>query len=155
MQKTRRTEAKRSRKKEQKARANGRKGLDFGFFIFVCIVLAGTGIFILVQHQLAVSSELKRLKIEDKITAEKTKEETLKIQLAKLKSPDRILRIAQDELGMVAPYSIIYLRYKREANGKVICRSSYERRSQEANTNGTGYQPVTPGQEQGRSITQR
>lgn len=147
--------AKKSRKKDRPARMKRRGGLDFGFFIVVCMVLAGIGVFILVQHQLAVSSELKRQKFEKMIVGERASQETLRIELAKLKSPARVSRIAQDELGMVEPYGIIYLRYKRDANGKIICRSSYEKRSQEARPNGIGDEPVSPGQEEDRSITQR
>ena len=155
MAKMKRAGAKRSRKKDQPARSKRRKGLDFGFFILVCVILAVIGVFILVQHQLAVTSELKRQKFEEMVNGEKAKQEALRIKLAKLKSSARVSRIAQDELGMVEPGAVIYLRYKRDSNGKIICRSSYEKRSQEAHQNETGGEPGSPGQEQDRSITQR
>jgi cell division protein FtsL len=155
MTKVKRAGAKRSSKKKEQAKSKRSRGLDFGFFVLVCVLLAGIGVFILVEHQHTVTSELKRQKIEKKIAGEKTKQETLRIKLARLKSPARVSRIAQDELGMVEPGGVIYLRYKRDSNGKIVCRSSYEKRSQEAHQNQTGDEPGSPGEEQDRSITQR
>jgi len=155
MAKVKRAGAKKSRRKKKPAKSERSKGLDFGFFILVCVLLAGIGVFILVQHQHTVTSELKRQKIENIIAGERAKQETLRIKLARLKSPARVTRIAQDELGMVEPGGVIYLRYKRDSNGKIVCRSSYEKRSQEADKNQTGDEPGTPGEEQDRSITQR
>lgn len=155
MEKMKRAGVKRSRKKRKPARSKRRKDLDFGFFILVCVILAGVGVFILVQHQNSVTSKLKQQKIEKHIAGEKAKQEALRIKLARLKSPARISRVAQDELGMIEPGGVIYLRYKRDSNGKIICRSSYEKRSQEADQQQTGDEPGSPGGEQDRSITKR
>jgi cell division protein FtsL len=148
-----RSSAKRSRKRGKPTKSGRRKGLDFGFFIFICLILAGIGVYILVQHQHAVTSELKQQKIEKQISSEGVKQGNLRIKLASLKSPPRISRIAQDELGMTEPGGVIYLRYKRESNGKIVCRSSYEKRSQEAKRQQTGGETGSPGGEQDRSIT--
>ena len=147
-----RSKAKRSRKKRKPAKSGRRKELDFGFFIFICLILAGIGVYILVQHQDAVTSELKQEKIEKHISSEGAKQATLRIKLASLKSPPRVSRIAEDELGMTEPGGVIYLRYKRESNGKIVCRSSYEKRSQEAELQ-TGGETGSPGGDQDRSIT--
>jgi len=155
MAKMKRSGVKRSVKRRKPARSKRRKGLDFGFFILVCVILAGIGVFILVQHQLTVTSELKEQRVEKQIDGEKAKQESLRIKLARLKSPARVSRIAQDELGMVEPGGVIYLRYKRDSRGKIICRSSYEKRSQEEDQNQTGHETGSPGGEQDRSITQR
>src|SRR5450756_1349366 len=96
MEKMKRAGVKRSRKKRKPARSKRRKDLDFGFFILVCVILAGVGVFVLVQHQHSVTRELKQQKIEKQIAGEKAKQETLRIKLARLKSPARISRIAQD-----------------------------------------------------------
>lgn len=115
--------------KRTRGRPRARKGLSFGFFLFVCVMLAGTGVFILVQHQFAVMSELKVDKVERRIAGEKARQKSLRIELARLKSPARTSRIAMDELGMVEPGGVIYLKYGRDAKGNMVCQSSYEKRS--------------------------
>jgi cell division protein FtsL len=155
MAKMKRAGSKKSRKKRKQARSRRRRDLDFGFFILVCVILAGIGVFILVQHQYSVNSELKKQRIEKQVTDEKDKQEALRIELARVKSPDRVSRIAKDELGMVEPGAVVYLRYKRDSNGKIVCRSSYEKRSQEANQQQTGGEPGSPGPQQNPSITKR
>ena len=106
-----------------------KKGLDFRFFVVVCLLLAGTGVFILVQHQFSVYSDLKGRQIEKKIEQEKESQKSLRISLARLKSPARIARIAQDELGMSEPTGVIYLKYSRDTNGNLVCQSTFEKRS--------------------------
>lgn len=112
-------------KKSKRAR---KRGLGPAFFIFVMLMLAGTGVFILSQHQFAVTNELKIDRIEQKIVAQKAKQRSLRMKLARLKSPSRIVRIAQDELGMVDPGGIIYIKYGRDSSGNLVCQSSYEKR---------------------------
>lgn len=113
-----------NRKKERP-----KKGLNFRFFLVVCIVLAGTGVFILVQHHYSVSSDLKVRQMEKEIEQEKERQKSLRISLARLKSPDRIARMAQDELGMSEPTGVIYLKYSRDTNGNLVCQSTFEKRS--------------------------
>ena len=110
-------------------RSRAGKGLSFGFFLLVCAILAGTGIFILVQHQYSVTNELKSGKIDRQIAGEKAKQKGLRLKLAKLKSPSRISRIAQDELGFQEPGAVIYMKYGRDAQGNMVCQSSYEERT--------------------------
>ncbi|MHB8894878.1 MAG: FtsB/FtsL family cell division protein [Candidatus Geothermincolia bacterium] len=103
-----------------------KKGLNLGFLFLVFIFLAGTGVFMLVQHQCAVRSDLKTRRLESSISAEKSKQESLRLTLARLKSPGRVARIAIDELGLSEPGGVIYLKYARDASGNVVTQSTYE-----------------------------
>lgn len=115
------------RKETRNRRSNS---FSFGFFLVVCLILAGTGVFILVQHQYAVTNELKVDRIDQNILSNKARQKSLRIKLAKLKSPGRVARIAEEELGMVEPGGVIYLKYRRDQNGKLVCMSTYEKRSE-------------------------
>jgi len=119
------------RNKPASRRASRARGLNFRFFMLVCSVLAGIGVFILVQHQLSVTCEVKSAKVAKQIAGEKTKQEFLRIKLAKLKSPARVTRIAQDEIGMVEPGGVIYLKYGKGADGQPSCQSAYEKRNEQ------------------------
>jgi len=103
-----------------------RKGLSFGFLIFVFVFLAGTGVFMLVQRQFAVSCDVKVRKLQARIDAEKSSQESLRLSIAKLKSPGRVARIASDELGLGDPAGVIYLKYAKDASGKMVCASTFE-----------------------------
>ncbi len=115
--------AARSTKKKPKKR------LNFRFFVVVCLILAATGVFILVQLQYSVSSDLKVREIEQAIEAEKADQKSLRVSLARLKSPARITRMAQDELEMREPTGVIYLKYSRDEEGNLICQSTFEERA--------------------------
>lgn len=108
----------------------GRKGLGFGFLVFVIFFLAGTGVFMLVQHQYAVRCDLKANKLSQEVSNEKSRQERLRLSLARLKSPGRVARIAYDELGLSEPGGVIYLKYERDAKGNIVCESTYEERAE-------------------------
>lgn len=114
----------------ERKKTRARRGLGPGFFMVVLFLLAGTGIFILSQHQFTVGNELKIEKFEGKIASEKVKQKSLRIKIARLRSPSRIVRIAQDKLGMVEPGGVIYLKYGRDSSGHLVCQSSFEKRSE-------------------------
>jgi len=105
---------------------SGRKGLSFGFLIFVFIFLAAIGVFMLVQRQFYASCDVKARKVQAQIDTEKSKQESLRLSIAKLKSPGRIARIASDELGLCDPTGVIYLKYARDPSGKMVCASTFE-----------------------------
>jgi cell division protein FtsL len=121
-----------ARKQETKARAPRNRGLSFGFLIFVFLFLAGTGVFMLVQHQYTVRCDLKTERLSSKIANEKSRQETLRLSIARLKSPGHVARIASDELGMGEPMGVIYLKYARDAKGNIVCQSTFEQRTSPA-----------------------
>ncbi|MDD5748290.1 MAG: hypothetical protein PHP64_04445 [Actinomycetota bacterium] len=91
----------------------GRKSaaLGFRFFVTVCVILASTGIFVLVQRQFVVRNEIEMRKIEERIGSEKEVQEKLRVELARLESPGRVERVAKDVLGMCEVGRVIYLRF--------------------------------------------
>ncbi|MBN1288060.1 MAG: septum formation initiator family protein [Actinobacteria bacterium] len=101
---------------------------SFRFFVLVCVLLAGLGIFILVQQNYSVTNDLKIREMEEKIEAQKGKQKELRISLARLKSPARITRIARDELGLDDPGQVVYVMYTRDAGGNMVCQSCLEKR---------------------------
>jgi hypothetical protein len=109
-----------------------RKGLTPGFFAVVCLLLVGTGGFIVLQNQLAVTSDIRSVGVDSRIEAEKARQKSLRVQLAQLKSPDRVARVAQDELGMKEPDGVIYLKYGRDRRGDIVSQSTYEQWSEPA-----------------------
>jgi len=131
MQRKRKPDKKdRAKPKAPKARAKKtrQRGLSFGFLIIVLVILAGTGVFMLVQRQFAVRCDIKSTRLEASISAEKSKQESLRLTLARLKSPGRITRMAGDELGLTEPSGVIYLKFTRDAKGNMVCQSTYEKR---------------------------
>jgi cell division protein FtsL len=117
--------------KEKARRPKERKGLTFGFLMLVLLILAGTGVFMVAMQQGAVSSDLESRRVEQDIAAEKAAQKSLRLDLARLNSPGRIARIAQDELGFAEPGAVIYLKYTRDSNGKIACQSTLERTERE------------------------
>jgi len=145
---TRRSAAHAARGKKEKPK----KGLTFRFFLVVCLILAATGVFILVQLQYSVSSDLKVREIDQAIEGEKADQKSLRVSLARLKSPARITRMAQDELQMSDPTGVIYLKYSRDEEGNLICQSTFEERVKAPPKKvDTGYEPgpVTTGEPSG------
>lgn len=108
---------------------SGAKGLTLGFMVFVILFVAGSAFFVLVQRRGMMGCEVKARRIESKIAMEKSRQERLRLSLAKLKSPGRVARIASDELGLTEPAGVIYLKYERDAQGNMICQSTFEERS--------------------------
>lgn len=123
--KTKTKKAAEARGKDGRAKRQG-KGLNMGFLFLVFLFLACTGVFMLVQHQFTVRSDLKRRGLESRIEDEKAKQESLRLNLARLKSPGRVARIATDELGLADPGGVIYLKYARDAAGNLVTQSTYE-----------------------------
>ena len=121
-------------------RPRGRKQITFGFMMLVLFILAGMGVFMVAMQQIAVSNDVKSRRVEKSVAAEKTRQKSLRLELARLKSPGRIARIAQDELGFCEPGAVIYLKYSRDGSGNVACQSTFERISKEP--------PKKPGQDQ-------
>jgi cell division protein FtsL len=119
------------RKVKKARRTKGRKGLTFGFLMMLLFILAGIGVFVVAMHQGAISNDLSALHVEQKIAREKTKQKSLRMSLARLKSPGRITREATDELGLLEPTAVIYLKYTKDGNGNIICQSNYERTEEE------------------------
>jgi hypothetical protein len=99
--------------------------------MLVLFVLAGMGVFMVAMHQGAISNDLRSTRLEQKISAEKTKQKSLRVSLARLKSPGRVTLEATDELGLSEPSAVIYLKYTKDSNGNIACQSNYETTAKE------------------------
>jgi len=104
-----------------------KRGPGFGT-LAVLLLLAAACMFALTQNQFAVRCDLKVMRLKDNVTAEKFEQERLRLNLARLKSPERVARIAIDELELSEPDGVIYLKYTRDANGELSCQSALEKR---------------------------
>jgi cell division protein FtsL len=145
------TDKKKCKKKTRATRE--RKGLTFGFLMMVLFILAGTGVFMVAMQQGAVSKDLAERRIEDKEAAEKAKQKSLRVEIARLQSPDRVMKIADDELNMTDPSTVIYLKYSRDHSGKVTCQSTTEYGS-EPQSQTAGTQP-SANEENSGNLTRR
>jgi cell division protein FtsL len=103
-----------------------RKGLTLGFLMLILFILAGMGVFMVALHQGALTNDMSALKLEQKISEEKTRQKSLRMSLARLKSPGRVTREATDVIGLTEPSAVIYLKYTKDANGHIICQSNFE-----------------------------
>ncbi len=94
--------------------------------MLVLFILAGMGVFMVAMHQGALSKDFSVTRLEQRISAEKSKQKSLRMSLARLKSPGRVTRVATDELGLSEPTAVIYLKYTKDGNGNIVCQSNYE-----------------------------
>lgn len=60
-------------------------------------------------HVLLVQSEFRLVRLEEKADAAERRYEQLRLEVAQLSSPERIVRTAQERLGMVVPDEVSYL----------------------------------------------
>jgi hypothetical protein len=115
-------------RKRSRRGGRGKGRLTVGFLVAVLLALTAIAFFIQIQQQLAARSDLKVRAVEKSIAREKAQQKQLRIVMARLKSPGRVARIAQDELSMGEPTGVIYLKYSRDANGNTACESTFEKR---------------------------
>jgi cell division protein FtsL len=72
--------------------------------------LVGLGLFATVVFHVVITQNQFRLDdLRDKATVEQTRYERLRLEVAHLESPDRVVATAQDRLGMVQPAKVSYL----------------------------------------------
>lgn len=60
-------------------------------------------------HVLLVQSEFRLIRLEEQADAAERRYEQLRLEVAQLSSPERIVRTAQERLGMVVPDEVSYL----------------------------------------------
>lgn len=102
------------------------RGLSVGLVFVILVFLAATGVFMLVMRQCTVRADLEMRKVESRIADERSRQESLRLTLARLKSPGRVARIAGDELGLTDPSGVIYLKYSRDSSGNLSTQSTFE-----------------------------
>ncbi|MDD5447623.1 MAG: cell division protein FtsL [Actinomycetota bacterium] len=113
------------KKKAPKGKAEKKPG--FWFLISVSFVITLICVFSLVLLNFAAANAAKEEKVQSQIEEEKSKQRDLRGELARLKSPERISRIAEDQLGMAEPSEVVYLRYKGDGSELASSRTYKEK----------------------------
>jgi cell division protein FtsL len=68
------------------------------------------GLFALaVVHTLLVQGQIRLDQLDEQVAEEQGRYQELRLQVAELESPERIVAVAQTRLGMVSPDDIVYL----------------------------------------------
>jgi cell division protein FtsL len=79
-------------------------------FVAAVATLVALGLFGIVSLHVALTQGQFRLeRLEAQADAQQTRYEQLRLQVAELESPDRIVAVAQERLGMVSPPGVTYL----------------------------------------------
>lgn len=74
-------------------------------------VLLFVALFALAAFQTVLIKSQSRLdELNDHLDAERERQEQLELELADLRSPERITAAAQDRLGMLAPYEVTFIQ---------------------------------------------
>jgi cell division protein FtsL len=85
------------------------------YFVFVT-VLALMAVILTVQSEFVVRSGYELVKMKTQVASLEKENEVLHLDVAKLKSPARIERIAKKELGMVLPSVVYHAQTSSEGN---------------------------------------
>jgi cell division protein FtsL len=79
-------------------------------FVAGVATLVALGLFGIVSLHVALSQGPFRLeRLEAEAARQQTRYEQLRLQVAELESPDRVVAVAQERLGMVSPPGVTYL----------------------------------------------
>jgi cell division protein FtsL len=79
-------------------------------FVTAMSALVAAGLFGIVSLHVALTQGQFRLeRLEAKADTQQARYEQLRLQVAELESPDRIVAVAQERLGMVSPPGVTYL----------------------------------------------
>ncbi|MBU2702995.1 cell division protein FtsL [Sporomusaceae bacterium BoRhaA] len=85
------------------------------YFVFVT-VLALMAVILTMQSEFVVRSGYELVKMKTQVASLEKENEVLHLDVAKLKSPARIERIAKKELGMVLPSVVYHAQASSEGN---------------------------------------
>lgn len=78
--------------------------------LFVAGVLVALGLFgVVIAHVTLMQGQFELQRLQQQSAATQAEYDRLRLQVSELESPDRIVAVAQEKLGMVAPQTITYL----------------------------------------------
>ncbi len=97
------------------------------FITLVAFVLFASCALAVLFTNLSHRNEIIARAIEEKIKAEVQKQKDLRVKLARVSSPERIVRIAVDQLEMCEPVKVIFLRYAKKPDGTLLSESHEEK----------------------------
>ena len=85
------------------------------------VLLVGLSLFgVVVAHVVLTQNQFELQKVKRQAAEEQARYERLRLQVAELESPSRIVAAAQERLGMVPPPSVKYLTPKADAAAPAI-----------------------------------
>lgn len=108
-------------------RAPGRVIPTVRFITLLFFLLFASCALAVLFTNLSNSDEILIRAIEEKIKAEVQKQKDLRVKLARVSSPERVVRIAVDELEMCEPTKVIFLRYAKKPDGTLVSESQEEK----------------------------
>lgn len=78
--------------------------------LFVVGALVALGLFgVVIAHVTLMQGQFELQRLQQQSAATQAEYDRLRLQVSELESPDRIVAVAQEKLGMVAPQTITYL----------------------------------------------
>ncbi|HDP69384.1 MAG TPA: cell division protein FtsL [Actinobacteria bacterium] len=103
--------------KKEQAKANLRlitndrkRGLSLSFLVLVFAILPTSVMFNATQQTLVTQGAIEVENLKNILEEEQTYNQKLIVEVAKLKSPERIEKIALGKIGMILPSSVNYLK---------------------------------------------
>jgi cell division protein FtsL len=79
------------------------------------LVVAGM-LAVAASQTMLVQGQLQIDQLEEQVSAEKTRYQQLRLRVAQLESPDHVVRVAIERLGMVPPDEVVYVTPDRPAS---------------------------------------
>jgi cell division protein FtsL len=109
------------------------------------MALVATGLFGLVAlHVLLTQNQFRLDDLRSKATTEEARYQRLRLEVAQLESPERIVADAQQRLGMVEPPSVTYLTPVKPAPGATEQATTDDPAALAAGPDPTGWTEVKP-----------
>jgi cell division protein FtsB len=96
----------------------GRTGTIAGIVLFTALFALAAFQTVLIRTQARIDD------LDRRITAEEDRRRDLTLRLADLRSPDRIVSVARDRLGMISPATVAYLQPGPDDDARATYRPS-------------------------------
>jgi cell division protein FtsL len=113
--------------------------------LFVITAAAALCLFgVVVAHVVLTQNQFRLDQLQDQAAERQAEYDRLRLQVAELESPDRIVATAQQRLGMVAPPGVTYLAPTLEDEAVVPGAPSTTRKAAGDAATGAGWSTVKP-----------
>ncbi|HEX9682722.1 MAG TPA: septum formation initiator family protein [Acidimicrobiales bacterium] len=74
------------------------------------VVIAALAVFgVAAAHTRLIESQIRLQQLEEGVAGQEARNQRLRLEVARLESPERIVAAAQERLGMLPPPSVVYL----------------------------------------------
>ncbi|GFP20802.1 hypothetical protein HKBW3S06_00029 [Candidatus Hakubella thermalkaliphila] len=95
------------------------RGYFFGIFVLTTVYLGFLALAHVALQAQIMENGLRLNSLKNEISRVQDENTRLSLELAELKSPQRIITIAKDKLGMVMPDEVKYLSVENQGKGKI------------------------------------